>query len=222
MKITVSESAKALGILYPIFVIIRGVENSGVTPQAILDIAEQELKSSFGNWTIRSSEPEILGFRELFANMGYDNLVPAGERLVQTFGLKGFKSYGPLIDAYNTVALRYCVGIGMHDAASIQGNIHIDRATGQESIRPLFKNDLVKLKSGDLFYRDDAGVIAWIGKRDVDSDDRKVTESTKSVMMVILGNKFTTSAHNVQIGRDFFDLLSLILPEIEIEIMMPE
>ena len=222
MKITISEGVKALGVLHPIVAIIRGVSNTGSTPQAILDVAEAELKSSFDNWPSRSQEPEISGFRELFASMGYDNLVPAGERLVQSFGTKGFKSYGPLIDAYNAIALRYCAGIGMHDAVSVQGNLHIDRATGQESIKPLFKSDVVNLKAGDLFYRDDAGVIAWLGKRDVDSDDRKVTQSAQSVMMVVLGNKYTTSAHNTKIAHDFFDLLLLASPEAKLEILATE
>jgi DNA/RNA-binding domain of Phe-tRNA-synthetase-like protein len=222
MKIIVSQSAKALGIVHPVIAIIRGISNKGATSSAILALAEKELKSSYEGWQERGTEKEVSGFRELFAAMGYENLVPAGERLVQSFGAKGFKSYGPLIDAYNTIALRYCAGIGMHDAATVQGDIYIDRATGDEIIMPLFKSDSVKLKVGDLHYRDDVGVIAWLGKRDVDSDDRKVTESTQSVMMVVLGNKHTTSAHNIKIARDFFELLLLASPDAELEVMLPE
>src|SRR5690242_5647178 len=45
--------------------------------------------------------PEVRGFRELFAKMGYPKVVPAGERLIDSFRRRGFKKYNNLIDAYN-------------------------------------------------------------------------------------------------------------------------
>lgn len=219
MKITVSDSARALGILHPVVAVIRGIAHANETPREILDIAEKELTSSYHRWEDRTNEPEISGFRDLFKAMGYNGLVPAGERLVQTFGSKGIKSYSPLVDAYNTIALRYCAGIGMHDESDILGDIHIDRATGAERITPLFKNKEVSLKKGDLFYRDDVNVLAWLGKRDVDSDNHKVQETTKSVLMVVLGNRFTSLEHNIQIVRDFGNLIRLFSPNYTLQLV---
>jgi hypothetical protein len=70
----------------------------------------------------------------------------------------------------------------------------------------MFESDRVKVVPGDLVYADRAQraaggadpdrVIAWLGKRDVDSDDFKVREDTTSLLLVALGNDATSEDYN--------------------------
>lgn len=202
MKMFVSNAVHELGVRNPFVGIIENIRVPQETPPEIVHNANRVLNNIEADMDGYLNDPTIYGYRELFSNLGYENLVPAGERLVRNFKEKGFKSYGPLIDAYNVVALKYAAGIGMHDADEIRGDIHIDVASGEETIMPLFKDKPKRLRAGDLCYTDDQRVIAWLGKRDVDSDWFKLSEYTKEILIVILGNAYTSEDFNRTVAHE--------------------
>ena len=144
------------------------------------------------------ARPEVLGFKDLFARMGYPGQVPAGQRLIDFFRQRGFKHYNNVVDAYNIVSALFGSGLGMHDASMIKSNVHVFRASGTEQIIPLFKSNPVKALEGDLVYSCSDRLIAWLGKRDVDSDEFKIKDETSSLLLIALGNAATSEDYNRQ------------------------
>ena len=102
MNITVyvHKDAFDLGIRHPAVCVIQNVRvlrNEGALDD---EIAELMTVLSERPQTILSRS-EVIGFRDLFAKMGYAKQVPAGQRLIESFQRRGFKKYNNLIDAYN-------------------------------------------------------------------------------------------------------------------------
>ena len=149
--------------------------------------------------------------------MGYDAVVPAGERLLNSFLKSGLKRINNLVDAYNAVSLKYVAGIGLHDVAKVDGDIKIERATGSEKIVPLFQNNARSIPQGDLVYSSQDRVIAWLGKKDVDSNEFKITDDTNQALVVVLGNKLTPTAMTKAMVHEIFDLVSLSCPSATME-----
>lgn len=161
------------------------------------------------------SAREVVGFRRLFARLGYQDQVPAGERLRRSFSENGFKRFGALIDSYNLASFDFTAGLGMHDLDRLgrEADIHVWRAAGDERIVPMFQAKPKTVKQGDIVYglRGLAGstVAAWLGKRDVDSDEFKVTDDTEAAFLIVLGNECTTREYNLRIAQRVSDLLAL-------------
>ena len=120
MKYTIDKSVTELGITNPVLFIIHGISKIKDTPKGVADEGKIVLKEINNNIENHLAKPEVTGFNEVFSKMGYENVIPAGERLVRTFSEKGMKSYGPIIDSYNITAMKYSAGIGMHDASKNQ------------------------------------------------------------------------------------------------------
>jgi DNA/RNA-binding domain of Phe-tRNA-synthetase-like protein len=150
----------------------------------------------------------------LFAAMGYANIEPAGERLVRMFAQRGFKSINSLVDAYNICAIESVSGLGMHDVSGCQGDIRVSRAAGTETIVPMFKDKPEPVKRGDLVYASGADLMAWLGRRDVDSDRFKVTLSTTSIALIVLGNQRTSRDYNGAILTQCFERIRSCAPSV--------
>ena len=74
-----------------------------------------------------------------------------------------------------------------------------------------------KIKKGDLIYTSNGATVAWLGKKDVDSDDFKVTESTTDIVLVVLGNLHTDSEYSRCIAREIYEMIKLCSREAEID-----
>jgi len=200
--LVVHDDVAALGISHPAACVIRNVrvtDADGALDGEIERLMET-LRTAPGTILER---PEVRGFDELFARMGYRKQTPAGRRLVEGFQKRGFKRYGNLIDAYNLASAWFGSGLGMHDASRLTGDVRVFRATGHERIVPLFKTEPADVVRGDLVYADGSScdgdgerLLAWLGQRDVDADAYKVRDDTTSLLLVALGNAATAEDYN--------------------------
>jgi DNA/RNA-binding domain of Phe-tRNA-synthetase-like protein len=163
------------------------------------------------------SRPEVNGFKELFARMGYSKQTPAGHRLIESFRQRGFKSYNNIVDAYNIASAQFGSGLGMHDATEVTKAIHVFRASGVEQIIPLFKSDSVKITKGDLVYSSGDRILAWLGKRDLDSNAFKITDDTDSVLLIVLGNAATSENYNRSVCLKVLNLIQKTCPSATVE-----
>jgi DNA/RNA-binding domain of Phe-tRNA-synthetase-like protein len=219
--LVVHEDAAELGIRHPVACVIRNVRVADA--DGVLDGEIDRLVE-----TLRTApetileRPEVRGFDELFARMGYRKQTPAGRRLVEGFQKRGFKRYGNLIDAYNLASAWFGSGLGMHDASLLTGDVHVFRATGHEQIVPLFKTEPVGVVRGDLVYGEGEGdgeaggggrLLAWLGQRDVDSDAHKVQDGTTSLLLVALGNAATPEDYNRGVCLKAVELIQRTCPE---------
>ena len=227
--LVVHEDAAELGIKHPAACLIRGVRLTDA--DGALDAEIERLMDTLQAAPETILErPEVRGFDELFARMGYRKQTPAGRRLVEGFRKRGFKRYGNVIDAYNLASAWFGSGLGMHDAARLTGDVRVFRATGSEQIVPLFKTEPANVVRGDLVYADgepagdlgDGGgerLLAWLGQRDVDSDAYKVRDDTTSLLLVALGNAATSEDYNRGACLKAVELIRRTCPEATAEFL---
>lgn len=111
----------------------------------------------------------------------------------------------------------------MHDASKIDGDVHVLKSSGEEFITPLFKHKRERVPKGDLFYghrgtdHDNAlEALAWLGKRDTDSDDYQVTEETTAVFLIALGNTHTSENFNRDLCEETIRLIRETSPVIKV------
>ena len=213
--------ARELGIHYPVACLIQNVHvaDSG---NALDEDIEQLMSTLAERFEAVKQTGEFQGFAEMFTRMGYEGQIPAGQRLVEGFLKKGFKKINNVVDAYNIVSASNACGLGLHDAdkTSQHGDqVDIFCATGVEKIIPLFKNSSVSAKSGDLLYGQIASqsrLFAWLGKKDVDSDEYKVTEETTNLLLIVTGNSATSELFNRRLCESVFGLLKKTCPKAQI------
>lgn len=218
-------SIRNLGVKNPVACIFRNVkvvENYGTVLDSRINDLMDEMKSKRDAFL---AKPETTGFRGIFTKMGYEQLIPAGERLFDAVHGKGFKRIDNIVDSYNIVACESVAGLGMHDATKFLASSDpfvVWRAQGKEQIIPFGREKGEKVKAGDMVYglhgeKDD--LAAWLGKRDKDSNEWKVTAATTSLLFIVLGNENTTEAFNKEICTKTFELLKLTCPEATMEML---
>lgn len=219
MRLVVEPSARDLGIINPVTCLI---ENITVQPAPPALTAEIDKRLGILKQTHERilAAPETAGFAELFAKMGYPDQTPAGQRMIETTLTRGMKSYNNVIDAYNIVSVMHGCGLGLHDLSGHDGDLCAWRADGSETIVPMFKSEAKPVNAGDLVYglvspsaSEQRTLLAWLGKRDVDSDTYKVTNESTSLLLVVLGNARTSREHNVVICHEVLELLRLSCSE---------
>lgn len=221
-QLVVSEDAFDLGIINPVACLIEGIRvlvDSDALDNEI-EMLMQELSREAENILARS---EVKAFNELFEQMGYPRQKPAGQRLVEMLLRNGFKRYNNIVDAYNIASTLFGSGLGLHDVTRIKENdltVHVVRARGDEKIVPLFKKEPVSVVGGDLIYgiatSSEMSLLAWLGKRDVDSDEFKVSDDTTGLLLVALGNAATSEAYNRMACLKTFQLISRTCPDARI------
>lgn len=225
-SIQLARSATELGIINPVVCLFHHVE----VQQAPYNTYDKEIKTLMEKVSSSSGslleQPQVQGFRQIFVNMGYEKVIPAGERLFKAVQEKGFKSIDSIVDAYNLVAIEAVAGLGMHDASrylTASEPLTIWRSEGADKIIPLGKTKEEKVKRNDLVYgfrnRKNNEIIAWLGQRDKDSATWRVTEKTTSLLFVVLGNANTTQEYNEAICTKTFELLKKSCPQVEMKLL---
>lgn len=215
--VNLTRAAIKIGICDPVCAIIEGVTT--IDNDTLYEEEKKQLLKHLSNLENVTSSKEFQGFYKLFKTMGYEGQTTAGIRIINSILSKGFKSYNNIIDACNIVSATLGYGIGLHDADAISGNIWITRATTNQEIVPLFKQQPTKILEGDLIYRDSKNVIAWLGKRDVDSDLFKITAQSQNLLFVALGNANTSYEYNKTVCLKYFDLLKIHNPNIKLHFL---
>ena len=196
IRVCIHDDAFELGIQNPVACLLRKFE---MGPQLSTAFAT-EADAILGTLPQRSQTilqtPQVMGFEALFGRLGYPRQQPAGHRLIKAVLNRGMHSHNNVVDACNLASIFYGCGLGLHDATEITGNIHVHRAVGTESIRPFGKEAPESIPAGDLVYASTGSVLAWLGRKDVDSEEFKVRDDTRYVLLMALGNEATTTEFN--------------------------
>ena len=209
--------AQEIGIIHPCVAKISGVN---YTVEGNLSKFNDRIMEKYNeiclNFDSIIKDKKVIGYKKILEQLGYSDTVPAGMRLLTSFKEKGFKHINYLVDAYNIISMQYCAGIGMHDAAFLDDVIEIKIADGTETIKPMFQSKEKKIKQGDLIYTSNNTTIAWIGKKDVDSDDFRVTQNTKDIVLVVLGNLYTNNEYSRHIVKEIYEMIKLCTGEVDL------
>ena len=70
-----------------------------------------------------------------------------------------FNPINPLVDLYNSVSLKYAVPCGGEDIASLSGDLHLGKAKGGESFKPLGANEDAPAFPEEIIYYDEVGAV---------------------------------------------------------------
>lgn len=212
IRLVVHEDAFEIGIRNPIACLIRKIS---VQPTGgLLDSDASALMARLRGPAAILEAPEARGFEELFGRLGHHGTVPAGRRLVESLVKRGLTSHNNVVDACNIASALAGSGLGLHDAEHVLTDIHVRRARGDERIRPLFKTTIEAARAGDLIYGTADRVMAWLGTRDVDADDFKVTEDSRFLLLMVLGNERTSSEYNRDVCLNVVRLIRKTSPTV--------
>ncbi|MEO8381239.1 MAG: phenylalanine--tRNA ligase beta subunit-related protein [Acidobacteriota bacterium] len=112
---------------------------------------------------------EIRLYRELSARFSdqFGAVTPAVENVVTRYLMKGkFPRINSLVDAANVASLGNMIPVGLFDLHSIEGDLTLAVAHGDEEIVPLGKTKSEAVPAGFPILRDREKVISIVGVRD--------------------------------------------------------
>ncbi|WP_248903754.1 B3/B4 domain-containing protein [Halocatena marina] len=217
-QIVVKQDAHDLGIVSPVGCRIRGLDVQIGAPELDGDINKVE-KIVNDNLDAILDKPEVKQFHEFFSKIGYPDQTPSGEQLVKIVEKKGLKRRNNVVDAYNIASAEFGVSLGMHDAATLGGDVIIQRASGGERFLPIFHDEYIVAQSGDLVYGTDDHMLALFGEVTRDAEKFRVTDLTNEVLLVARGNRKTSEDYNRAACRRAYDLISKTCPDAEMEFL---
>jgi len=176
-------------------VIAHGIDNSGDRSEATADILKQ-LRAEEENIRSRlagaqlSEHPRIAPWREAYRAFGAKpkNYPSSIENLVRRV-LKGnaVPHINTLVDAYNTISLRWLVPVGGEDLEAVQGDILLTFAGADETLALLLGEAEPRAPHpGEVLYKDDLGALCrrWNWK---EADRTKLTAATRHAVLVLEG-----------------------------------
>jgi DNA/RNA-binding domain of Phe-tRNA-synthetase-like protein len=141
-----------------------------------------------GRWKTGTADdvaavPEIPLYRELSRRFSdqFGAAVPAVENVVTRYVMKGkFPRINSLVDAANVASLRNMIPVGLFDLHSIDGDLTLGIASGDEQMVPLGKTKSEAVPQGFPVLRDRSKVISIVGVRD--SAQTMIVPATTAVL----------------------------------------
>lgn len=193
MKFIVDEKVLELGVKIKA-VIIEGIDNESISEEYLSwrKNKVQELITKYKDYDIKNDKV-VEGFYELHQEVGVSRRknLPSSENLIKLLTKReDLVSINKAVDIYNILSIESKLCLGAHDIDKVSGNVSLKITDGTEKFLPLGSEELKPINSGEYsFVDDDNDVICWLDIRQVDKT--KVTEKSKNVLYLIIGNKET-------------------------------
>lgn len=133
-----------------------------------------------------STHPHVAAWRDAYQKFGVKakSHKPTHEALCRrVLKGEGWPAINPVVDIYLTNQAAHILPHGGYDCHALQGDVTLDISGGDEPFEPL-GGGTEMTAPGEVVYRDASGVITrrWNYR---DSERCKITDSTKSFMLVI-------------------------------------
>jgi len=171
-------------------VIAKGIDDTDESLAALSMLNEQSdsIKSKYNLETL-NNEPKIAAWREAYSAFGakpkkYTCSVENLYRMI----LEGvhLRHINKIVDIYNYISLKHMVPVGGDDIDTVDGDITLRFATGEESFIRLNSDEVDHPHEGEVVYVDDKEVLCrrWNWR---ECDKSKMTEQTKNVTLVVEG-----------------------------------
>jgi DNA/RNA-binding domain of Phe-tRNA-synthetase-like protein len=211
-RLIIQKSASDLGINNACAAVIDNITVSD--DRSFMGVLQNNLNhvASHLNSLISSSVYE--GFSRQLKKLGYENTVSANEKLLRRFISKGAQPINNIVDAYNAVAIRHGVSIGVHTYHRRE-DIHVLRSEEPRKFRPLFAKKDITIPTGDLIYSCGDVPLASIGKVDADAHDFRLTQDSSSLLVVVLGHDETPGKFNQSVIEELVGLLRQKMPSLD-------
>ena len=194
MKFIVDDKVKELGVKI-LGLKIEGMDNSASNLEfdKWRENKIKELIDKYKDYDIKNDKV-IEGFYELHQAVGVPRRknLPASENLIKLLiKREDLVHINKAVDIYNIISIDSKLCLGAHDIDKVSGNVTLKITDGTENFVPLGSEESKPVASGEYsFVDDDNDVICWLDIRQVDKT--KVTESSKNVLYLVIGNKENT------------------------------
>jgi DNA/RNA-binding domain of Phe-tRNA-synthetase-like protein len=208
-RLIIRKSASDLGINNACAAVIEDITVSD--DQSFVSVLQSNLNHVASHLNELDSNVIYDGFAKQLKKLGYENTVSANEKLLRRFIAKGVHPINNIVDAYNAVAIRHGVSIGVHTYHQ-QDDIYVMRSQAPRAFRPLFAKKDITIPAGDIVYTCGDVPLASIGKVDADAHDFRLTKDSSSLLVVVLGHDDTTFAFNQAVIEEFVDTLRQRMP----------
>ncbi len=168
-------------------VIVRGIDNTQAAQECAerLTQAASDATTRLGNADL-ATHPAVAPWREAYGTFGVkpSKYRSSIEGLLRSAWTGSVRSVSPLVDLYNSISLRHMLPCGGEDLGRIHGDIRLTRANGTEEFVPLGSEQAQPPHSGEVIYRDDAGVICrcWNWR---EAERTKLTPGTTDAFLCI-------------------------------------
>lgn len=208
MKFIVDENVLALGVKIKA-VVIEGINNKEISEEYEAWRKEKvaSLIEKYKDYDIKS-DPIIEGFYELHQEVGVPRRknLPASENLIRLLTKReDLISINKAVDIYNILSIESKLCLGAHDIDKVDGNVTLKITDGTEKFLPLGSEELKPVKAGEYSFVDDNNdVVCWLDIRQVDKT--KVTEDSKNVLYLIIGNKETKDEELEKVTNNLISL----------------
>lgn len=208
MKFIVDENVLALGVKIKA-VVIEGINNKEISEEYEAWRKEKvaSLIEKYKDYDIKA-DPIIEGFYELHQEVGVPRRknLPASENLIRLLTKREeLISINKAVDIYNILSIESKLCLGAHDIDKVDGNVTLKITDGTEKFLPLGSEELKPVKAGEYSFVDDNNdVVCWLDIRQVDKT--KVTEDSKNVLYLIIGNKETKDEDLEKVTNDLISL----------------
>lgn len=129
----------------------------------------------------------------------------ASEVGFKSLGIYDEKKENKAVDIYNILSIESKLCLGAHDIDKVDGNVTLKITDGTEKFLPLGSEELKPVKAGEYSFVDNNNeVICWLDISQVDKT--KVTEDSKNVLYLIIGNKETTDEELEKVTNNLISL----------------
>lgn len=215
-RLIIHESAADLGVGNACAAVISGISVNA--DKTFVPALTRNLNDIASRLAGLCSNPIYNGFARQLERLGYPETTSACEKILKHFVSNGVRSINNVVDAYNAVAIKHSVSVGVH-TFDRQQDIHVYRAQSPVRIRPLFSKKEVAIPPGDLVYSAGDNTLATIGKIDADAHDFRLTENTRNLVVVVLGHEDTSYEFNKGVIEELIESLVQAMPELQYEYM---
>lgn len=169
-------------------IIAKNIDNTGKS-EDVLRRLKRTIKDVREDMTLEmiAKHPKMTAWQDAYQFFGAKDKTCSVENLYRMI-LEGkdLKSINKLIDIRNFMSIDNMLPIGADDLNKVDGDIMLTFAKGDERFIELGKNEETNPKAGEIIYRDRKEVLCrrWNWR---ECNKTKITESTKSVALVIEG-----------------------------------
>ena len=208
MRFLVDDRVKELGVKI-LGLKIENINNHDTNPEfeRWRENKIKELLNKYKDYDIKNDKV-IEGFYELHQAVGVPRRknLPASENLIKLLiKREDLVHINKAVDIYNIISIDSKLCLGAHDIDKVSGNVNLKITDGTENFIPLGSDEIKSVGSGEYsFVDDDNDVICWLDIRQVDKT--KVTEESKNVLYLIIGNKENTYEELEEVAKEIIDI----------------
>ncbi len=141
-------------------VVAAGLNNGGRYPELEERLKEQQARAQQDTAINPATHPRLLAWKEAYRQFGCNpnKFTPSIVFLAkQAKAGKPMRSISPAVDAFNLISLKYLVPCGGDDMDSVQDDVTLGRATGEETFAPIFSPESIE--------HPDAGEVIYVNRR---------------------------------------------------------